>query len=266
MTTERFQFRRLVVGFQQGTPAHSMRFAAELAGRLHLDLFGMFVEDTRLFGLGALPFAREFRTLGGGWHPIDVARLSRELEIAGKLAERLFTGAVRELQTECRFAVIKGTTAEAFAAVSRADIVMVPEPSAAAERATEQFTALTTAAFRSAAAVMLVPRTLARTSGPIAAIAAAPDDPCVQVARQIAAAINQEAAILDVSAWTTRGGKPFADGAAIMRAFGPLQEGMIVMTRGAVDDRAPALIASMRRVPVLVVEPEESAASLQARR
>ena len=264
MTVERLQFRRLVVGFQQSTPAHSMRFAAEFAGLLHLDLFGMFVEDTRLFGLGALPFAREFRSLGGGWHPIDVARLSQELEIAGKLAERLFAGAVRELQTECRFEVVKGTTAEALAAVSRADIVMILEPGAAAERATEQFTALTTAAFRSVAAVMLVPRKPLRASGPIVAIAATPNDPSVQVARQVAAAINQEAVILDISARTTREGTPLADATAIARAFGLPQEGMIVVTRGSVDERAPALIASSRRVPVLVVEPDESATSLSS--
>ena len=134
-----------------------MRLAVELADLLHLDLLGLFLEDTSLRDLANIPFAREFRPLGGGWHTIELDRLSHDFELAARNIERMFTGAARHLTTRHQFEVVRGPTAKTIATISRTDdIIMIVEPMSPAERATQQFSWLMEAAFRSAAAVLLV--------------------------------------------------------------------------------------------------------------
>jgi hypothetical protein len=271
-------FRRIVLGLQSASE-RNLQFAVELAELLHLDLLGLFLEDPSLRRLAGIPFLREFRTLGGGWHPIDVERLSRELDLAATSIERLFSEAVRGLTTACRFEVARGSIAEAIASVSRAgDIMMIMEPVNPAEHASRQLHWLIEAAFRSAAAVMLVPTHLARRRGPIAAIAAVPNDPSILSAAAIALAAKEslliveaaesaadEAGLRNIIADIPRdvvrlaaGKKSPADAAALMAAFLPLHERLVVMTRGAVAAEMPTLMAAARRVPVLVIEPPET--------
>ena len=76
---QQLEFRRIVLGCPTIRPNHGMRLAAEMARLLQLDLFGLFVEEESLCGLAALPFVREFQLLGGGWRPLDIERLSRDL-------------------------------------------------------------------------------------------------------------------------------------------------------------------------------------------
>ena len=160
MSREPHSFKRLVLGLQPGAHDRSMRVAVELADLLHLDLLGLFLEDTSLRDLASIPFSREFRPLGGGWHTIDIERLSRDVELAARGLERKFLDAAKRLLTGYQFEVARGPMAKTFASVSRSDdIVMIVEPQSPAERATLQFAWLLEAAFKSAAAVMLVPPT-----------------------------------------------------------------------------------------------------------
>ena len=266
------EFRRIVLGLPYNRPSHGMRLAAEMARLLQLDLFGLFVEDESLLGLAALPFVREFQLLGGGWRPLDIDRLSRDLEIAAKNAERAFTEAAKTLRTTCQFEVVRGSMAETIASISRAgDIVLIAEPVNAAESATPQFFATLDAAFHSAAAVLLVPRRIARQSGAIVAIATDPDDPSIQAASAIAAAAKEELIVIETSAGKKRisesdlavGAKIIrlpaaqggpADAPVIASALQQVRERLVVMTRG--DHSIPIVIASMRHVPILIVEPE----------
>ncbi len=252
-----------------------MRLAAELADLLHLDLLGLFIEDTSLRDLAKIPFARELRPLGGGWHAIDLDRLSRDFELAARSIERMFTDAARHLTTRSQFELVRGPMAETIASISRTDdIVMIVEPLSAAERATQQFTWLLQAAFRSAGAVMLVPRHIVRTKGPVVAIAATPDDPSVHAATAIAVAAKEELVIIEANGQDTEGPRvrtladtgltikrvsatkiALPDPATCAQAFRHTQERLVVMTRGAFADAAASAIAAARRVPVLVVEP-----------
>jgi hypothetical protein len=194
MTREPYSFKRLVLGLQARAPDRDMRLAVDLAGLLGLDLVGLFLEDTSVRNLAALPFAREFRPLGGGWQPIDLARLSLEFEQAARTAERLFMAAAKQVAAGCQFEVMRGPTADTIATVSRGgDIVMIVEPGSPAERATQQYAWLLEAAFCSAAAVMLVPARIARTRGPVAVIARSPDDPSIAVAAAIAQSSGERA-------------------------------------------------------------------------
>ena len=258
-----------------------MQLAVELAGLLHLDLLGLFLEDTSLRDLANIPFSREFRLLGGGWHTIDLDRLSRDFELVARSIERKFIGAAKRLSTGYQFEVARGSMAETFASVPRTDdIVMIVEPRSAVERATQQFSWLLEAAFRSAAAVVLVPPHIARTKGPIVAIATSSDDPSIHPAAAIAFAAKEELVIIEAEARdiddprvrqlaaqtgltikrVAASNIGLADPAACAQAFRQIQERLIVMTRGAFADRTASAIAAARRVPVLVVEPEGTAA------
>ena len=269
-------FKRLVLGLQPNAPDRTMQLAVELADLLHLDLLGLFLEDTNLRDLASFPFAREFRPLGGGWHSINLDRLSHDVELAARSIERMFAEAAKRLPTRSQFEVIRGPAAKTFASVSRSDdIVMIVEPLSPAERSTQQFSWLLEAAFQSAAAVMLVPPRIVRTRGPVVAIAASPDDPSIHAAAAIAIAAKEELVIIEadghdaddplirtLTADTGLRIKRVAaakialpDPATCAQAFRQMQERLVVMTRGAFADGVASMIAAARRVPVLVVEP-----------
>jgi hypothetical protein len=276
MSREPHSFKRLVLGLQPGAHDRAMRVAVELADLLHLDLLGLFLEDTSLRDLASIPFSREFRPLGGGWHTIDIERLSRDVELAARGLERKFLDAAKRLLTGYQFEVARGPMAKTFASVSRSDdIVMIVEPQSPAERATLQFAWLLEAAFKSAAAVMLVPSHISRRKGPVVAIATSPDDPGIQAAAAIALAAKEELVIIEAdghNADDTGVRKLAADASLTVKyvatarlglvdqtacalAFRQIQERLIVMTRDTFADGAPSAIATARQVPVLIVEP-----------
>ena len=266
-------FKRLVLGLQPSAPDRTMQLAVDLADLLQLDLLGLFLEDTSLRDLAGMSFAREFRPLGGGWHAIDLDRLSHDVELAARNIERMFTQAAKRLPTRSQFEVVRGPLAKTFSSVSPIDdIVMIVEPVSAAERATQQFAWLVQAAFQSAAAVMLVPPQIARIKGPIVAIATTPDDPSIYAATAIAIAAKEELVIIEADGHDAEDSRNLADAgltirrtaaaksglrnpAACAQAFRQVQERLIVMTRGAFQDGMVSMIASARQVPVLVVEP-----------
>lgn len=271
-----YSFKRLVLGLQPHAPDQALRLAVELARLLDLELLGLFLEDTSLQNLAGFPFAREFRPLGGGWHPIDIGQWSHDLELAAQSAEKIFAETAKQLRTQCRFEVARGPMATTITTVSQtSDIVVIPEPKSAAERVTQQFSWLTQAAFRSAAAVMIVPRRIARVSGSIVAIAMTPDDPSIPLAAKIARAANEELVVIDVcekaigkarigalagtKGLATRhifGGRVAGvDAASLVHALRPLNERLIIMVRGALDSQVASTIAAERNVPVLVIEP-----------
>lgn len=270
-----------MLGLQPGAHDRTMRLAVELADLLHLDLLGLFLEDSSLLDLAGIPFSREFRPLGGGWHTIDLDRLSHDFELAARSIERKFIGAAQRLPTGYQFEVARGSLAKTFASVSRRDdIVMIVEPQSSAERATQQFSWLLEAAFRSAAAVMLVPPHIARTKGAVVAITASPGDPSVRAAAAIALAAKEELVVIETDGRDTddpdirklaadtgltikhvgAARLGLTDPAACALAFRQIQERLIVMTRGAFADEAASAIAAARQVPVLVVEPEGTVA------
>ena len=278
MSREPHSFKRLVLGLQPGAHDRTMRLAVELADLLHLDLLGLFLEDTSLLDLAGIPFSREFRPLGGGWHTLDLDRLLHDFELAARSIERKFMGAAKRLPTGYQFEVARGSLARTFASVSRRDdIVMIVEPQSPAERATQQFSWLLEAAFKSAAAVMLVPPHIARTKGPVVAITASAGDPCIRAAAAIALAAREELVIIDTDGGiaddadlrklaadtglaiqhAAAASLNLTDPAACALAFRQIQERLIVMSRVAFADQPASEIAAARRVPVLVVEPEE---------
>jgi hypothetical protein len=272
-----------VVGLEPGAPDRTMRLVVELAKLLHVELLGLFLEDPSLRDLAAIPFVREFRPPGGGWRPIELDQLNHDLDVAVRIAERLFMDRAKDLATKFQFEVVREAAAKAFASISRSgDIIVIMEPSAPAERATQQFSRLLEAAFESEAAVMLVPASVARITGPVATIAARPDDPSIYVAAAIAIAANEylmivhaheqeidEDGVRKLAADTgltikqTFTGTSLSDPAACTQALGHVKEPLVVMSRGVLAPELALSIASWRRVPVLVIAPSDYAPQAQ---
>lgn len=272
MPNELHVFRRLVLGLQPRAADATVQLAVDLAELLKLDLLGLFLEDTSLQHLAAIPFAREIRPLGGGWHPIDIDRLSRDVELAAHAIERMFTDAAKRLATPYQFEIVRGPLAETLVSTSRrGDIVMIVEPMSPAERATQQFVWLMQAAFRSAAAVLIVPPRIVRSKGPVAALATGAEDPSIGAAAAIAVAAREPLAVVDIGKTTIDEARIQAlaaelgltvthvvagetGRARLAEALAPLQERLVVITRGVVTDDLASSLASRRRVPVLVIE------------
>ncbi len=280
MAGEPHTFKRLVLGLEPSAPDRAIRLAAKLAELLHLELLGLFVEDPSLRDLAAIPFVREFQPLGGGWRSIDLDQLTHDLDIAIRNVERMFVEAAKGLTTRCQFEVTHGAAAQAIASISRSgDIVALTEPATPAARATQQFSWLVNAAFQSAAAVMLVPARIARATGPVVAIALAPDDPSIRTAAAIAMAARENLIIVNAS--EGKGDDPkdrkiaadtdllikhvftgkasLSDPATYAHALRSVQERLVVAARSVLAPELALTMASSRRIPVLVIAPSEVA-------
>ena len=272
MAEERLQFRRAVLGLHHHPSKAGLSMAVDVARLLDLDLFGLFVEEESLLHLATLPFVREFSPLGGGWRAIDSERLAGDLKAAARTAQRLFADAVKGLARSCEFGVVRGSMAEAIAAHTRADdIVVLSAPATAGEYPAEQFPRLIETALRSAAGVLLVPRQIARRSGDVVAIAARPDDPSIRLAAAIASAAKEELVIVELFDSGERAAPTGAQGqrarraasrvaasdpSMLVAAFRSECERLVVVTHGSTDAALPSILASWRRVPVLVIAPE----------
>lgn len=254
MPSETQRFKRIVLGLQQPRERDlAMRLAIDFARLLNIELLGMFLEDTSLQNLAGMPFARELRPLGGGWHSLDLGEMSRELELASRSAERLFAEMAKQLQVQCRFEIARGPAATAFAAVLHtSDIVVIGEPASAAERVSQQFSWLIQSAFRSAAAVLVVPGQIAQLRGPIVALATTPEDASIAVAASLAHAAGEELIVIDLGK-TANDEEEIRALAAARRSGRPLQERLVVTAREASDGRDASVIAAERQVPVLVL-------------
>jgi len=267
-------FKRLVLGLQPTAADSSMRLVAELASVLQLELLGLFLDDSSLRDLARFPFVREFRGPAAGWQPIDIERVSRDLEVAAGNLRRIFEQATRELETAARFEVARGSLGEIIAASSRSDdIFVIVEPLNPVERATSQFALLSEAAFGSGAAVLLLPSRIRRTSGPIVAIATRPNDPSIQTGAFLALATKEELVIINADHQQGIGDDTrklaaetglrveqiaaarsvFPEPGACAQAFRHLQERLVVMSRGDFDPGVVSTIAAARQVPVLVI-------------
>jgi hypothetical protein len=243
MKTNVHDFKRLVLGFQTSTPAPAVQLAVEIAGLLHLDLFGLFLEDVSLRELASIPCAREIRPPRAAWHAIEPDRMARELNAAIRRTERMFDEATMHLPTMHEFKVVRGRTADVITSISASDdIIMVVEPVGGADRATQQFSWLSEGAFRSAAAVLLVPARVLRTKESVASIAASAAYRRSDVAAAVATATEEKPAVVE--------GRANAADAPRDREF---KLHVVVLRRRAISYEEAWSVATSRRVPVLLL-------------
>lgn len=294
----RVAYKRVVIGLNQSAPDRAtLRSAAELAGLLRIDLFGLFIEDPGMMGFAGLPGAREYQVLGRRWQRLDPESMARQVDLCARSARRLIDETARGLGVASSFEIVRSAIGEAFDAVSSAsDIVIIAAPRNPSQRAVAPFPQLLHAAFKSAATVFYVPPRIVRTRGPVAAVAMAPDDPSIGAATAIALAAKEGVVVIEAyrgdmyadahahpAETPIRGDVPIArlriapqallDQRSLCSALSGLGERMIVVTRGAFgtgDGDRPADLAALCGVPLLLVEadaaPRDPEASIPGRR
>jgi hypothetical protein len=269
----------MVLGLPQSTGDFAaVGVTAKLAELLRIDLCATFVEDEALTNLAALPFVRELRPLGGGWRPIEVKQLAREFARAAEAARHCFHEAVRTCRIEAKFDLARGEVAEIIASVAQSDdIIVIIEPGNPAERVTQQFIRLRNAALKSDAAVLFIPNRVARTAGPVVAFAMNSDDPSIRSALTIAAAAKERMiavgplgrdAHVAIAGLARTAGVGVEPGAFVQEPIAApglatslslLNARLLVMSRDGLEATLPAALASLRGIPVLVVEPDKAA-------
>ena len=124
------QFKRMVLGLPQNARDYAaVAAAAGLAELLGIGLAGLFVEDATLLEVAGLPCVRELRPLEGGWRPISLTQLAREIEHTAATARRLFDEATRLCTVETSFSLARGAAADVLAGQATADdILVIVEP------------------------------------------------------------------------------------------------------------------------------------------
>jgi hypothetical protein len=260
--TEPATFQRIVLGIRHNVPREGLRQAMDFASLLGIELRGLFFKEGELGSLAAFPFVREFRLLEGGWRNIQPAEMADAINVAARSAERSFRAAVKTLNLPSEFEVVQSRSiAEALASVSRSgDILVVAEPENPCERVSLQFQTMLAVAIGSPASVMFVPAEIARSTGPVIAIVNAPDDPCLGVAARIAALAKERLSVVDGTKVAAGVGIATREQAApffrVADTLEPLRERLVVLTRSNFDNSLAGMISSVRRVPVLLVEPK----------
>jgi len=267
------EFERVLLVLDLDSPHRdAIEVATRFAELLNLNLVGLFALDNALQQLAAYPSAREFVSAGSTWRPIDLDRLVHEQMLAAKAATRVFRELTRAIGVPTTFEIVTGPSLQAFVSTSRAlDILVVAEPTRASAAATRAFSLVFDAAMHSPASVLLVPRSVRRRTGPIVAIAGAPDDPGMAVASAIAAAAHEELVMIEayqaeastagsvlqgVSTRRISAGRRALTNAQLAAWFLNGNESLVVITRegiAAADDIGLAL-AEQRRVPVLILD------------
>ncbi len=266
----------MVVGLPQGMGNRSaVAAAADLAEFLQIELLAAFIADATLLELAGFPAMRELRIFDQQWQPLDVARISRDLEDAVKVARRRFDESVGSRTVKTSFDVLTG--AEVMASFIQAgDIVTIIEPSHPGESITRQFTALLDAAFETAAAILVVPRRIVRASGPVMAVESGPEDTSIRVALEIAAALKErlivvappgallspeiaaDAEQLGVAVEQLAAGATDANAPSALPSSSRSKERLRVIARRLLDG-APELFSMLHGVPLLVVDSDQAA-------
>lgn len=269
------RFKRMVVGLPQGMGNRSaVQAALDLAEFLQIEFLAAFIADAALLDLAGFPATRELRILDQKWQPLDVGRISREVEDAAKIARRRFDESVRSRTIKTSFDVLNGAGMMA-SLVEAGDIVTIIEPSHPGESITQQFTTLLNAAFEAPAAILVVPRHILRSSGPVMALASKPKDASIRVALEIAAALKErlivvapagtllppeiiaEAGQLGVAVEQLAGNATGARGAVPLLSLFPSKERLRVIARRLMG-AAPDLFSMLQGVPLLEVDTDQA--------
>ena len=276
-TTTRSVNRRLIFDLCHGAAdAETMRAAVEFAQLLGLDLHCLFIEDEAVLALAELPFAREIRLPTHEWSALNAETIARELRQAASQTRRLLDEILRRVGVASEFEVLRGDPAACIATVCQTgDIVIVAEPGPSIARAVYGVTRLHTAAYASAASILLLPAHNKPRRGHVVAVPTDAVDGSLEVACRIATAANEDVAVLASNDGLAKRVRerarilglsperitllPIHSTRAddVLVALAGLHERLIVMTRPATasDDASGASrISAARGVPVLLVE------------
>jgi hypothetical protein len=248
-----------------------MRFAADFAELLDIELLGLLVDDLAMLASAGFPFVREFRAAEGKWSRLEPERLVEEAGLAAAQIGRQLSEAARISKVRLSFEKFAGDEIRALSEVTRKDdIVLIPEPQLA--QLTRTTVKQAESAFRAQASVLIVPRNIGVNPGPIIGIGRHPGERGLSAAVSIASAARADLLVVDVgdthltpadiavpsgsevlSVSTVRASQSCIEAGAVpVSDFGGPKERLIVTTRGVLDDALVVATGVKRAVPLLI--------------
>ncbi|HTT13527.1 MAG TPA: hypothetical protein VMG60_21860 [Burkholderiaceae bacterium] len=270
--------RRIVIGFADAAAIadDAIATAAELAHLLDAELMGLFVEDALLFDAGALPWLRTLEPRRLVWRSLTPAQLAESHALAARAVERHLLGQAAAFGVAAGFQVVRGDPATTLALRSEpSDLLVLAEPAEPFARAVHPYPSLVRAVAETASAVLYVPHGARPKTGPVVALARAPDDAALALAASVAHAFKERLVVLAVAPpegelaiaqaaralagrdcitlrLDERGAGDWSEPAR--HALAPFRERLLTVSRTAVgDDLAGYLrLAGERSVPLLL--------------
>ncbi len=116
MTT---QIKRILVALDASAHSHAaLESAAALAARLDAELLGLFVHDTDLLRLAALPFALEVGLTSAGRRALDLGAMERSLNAQAQKARAAFEATATRHHLHWSFRATHGRVVEELRAAS----------------------------------------------------------------------------------------------------------------------------------------------------
>ena len=123
--------RRVLLAFDHGAPAtQPLAMARMLVETLGAELAGLFVEDTNLLRLAALPFTREVGATSGLSRPLELLDVERALRVQAQSAKRLLAQLATELSVPWSFRVERGEVLQRVLAQMTESVAAVLVPPA----------------------------------------------------------------------------------------------------------------------------------------
>ena len=129
--------RRILVALEAGESAPALlEAAANLAAGLHVELVGLFVEDSELLEAADLPVTRSIPSHAQAHVPLDARLMRRALRIWETKAGDALASAAERWRVEWSFRVVRGTMEEQILAEARShDLLALGTPAKAVRRA-----------------------------------------------------------------------------------------------------------------------------------
>lgn len=253
-------FRRIVVELHKGYhDEETMRFLADLARTLGLELAARYVLDPGAARAAALPFNREFRVLERDWQPLDQDAVRHAAELSAAAARRRFEQVANAYGISHSFQLLTEGANMQEASGSRDEAVAVLLQRWSTGGPLDM---LLKAAFEEAAGVLILPGLAPRRTGPVLVAADSPDDAISAIGARLAAPGKERFVALG-SVSSERGeaslyGRSYhttaAQGAGVREVSSSTRERLIVCHRGAMDDAALSSLASKRGSAVFAID------------
>ena len=124
---EALDFRRILVALDASKESlAALEAAAGLAAQLDAELAGLFIEDTDLLNLAALPFSREAPALSRSGRMLEPERLARDLKTMAAMARQALVRTAEASHLPWSFRIVRGQIGtELLAAARDADLIAV---------------------------------------------------------------------------------------------------------------------------------------------
>lgn len=124
---EALDFRRILVALDGSKESRAaLAAAANLAAQLDAELAGLFIEDSDLLNLAALPFSREAPALSRTGRLLEPEQLARDLKTMAAMARQALVRTAEASHLQWSFRTARGHVgAELLAAARDADLIAV---------------------------------------------------------------------------------------------------------------------------------------------